>query len=176
MPFFVLELAEELELQPRFFGKDLQHTVEKMLIQKVEGTCSGQYGFIICVTGTHNVSKGLIRPGTGSAVFTVRYTCIVMRPFKGEVLDCVVTSVNKMGFFAEAGPLQIFVSNHLIPEDFEFTSGDEPAYVSTEETGLRIQTGAEVRVRIVGTRVDAQEIFCVGTIKDDFLGVIGLST
>lgn len=80
-----------------------------------------------------------------------------------------------MGFFAEAGPLQIFVSNHLIPDDFEYTAGDEPSYVSTDES-LRIQTGAEMRVRIVGTRVDAQEIFCVGTIKEDYLGVIGLTT
>lgn len=27
----------------------------------------------------------------------------------------------QMGFFAEAGPVQIFVSNYLIPEDSEFS-------------------------------------------------------
>ena len=32
---------------------------------------------------------------------------VVFRPFKGEVLDAVVTTVNKMGFFAEVGPLQV---------------------------------------------------------------------
>ena len=32
--------------------------------------------------------------------------------------------------------------------------------------------GAEVRLRVVGTRMDANEIFCVATMKDDYLGVI----
>ncbi|KAJ4832255.1 hypothetical protein Tsubulata_023821 [Turnera subulata] len=35
----------------------------------------------------------------------VEGTC---RPFKGEILEAVVTMVNKMGFFAEAGPAQIY--------------------------------------------------------------------
>lgn len=39
----------------------------------------------------------------------------------------------QMGFFAEAGPVQIFVSNHLIPEDFEFSALDDPCYVSSDE-------------------------------------------
>ena len=39
--------------------------------------------------------------------FPIRYMAVVFRPFKGEVLDAVVTTVNKMGFFAEVGPLQV---------------------------------------------------------------------
>lgn len=62
-----------------------------------------------------------------------------------------------MGFFAEAGPLQVFVSAHLIPEDFEYNQVDEPAFVSADEE-VRIQQGTEVRMRIVGTRTDANEI------------------
>ena len=62
-----------------------------------------------------------------------------------------------MGFFADAGPLQLFVSNHLIPDDFNFVSADEPAFVSADEA-VRVQAGAEVRMRIVGTRMDATEI------------------
>ena len=62
-----------------------------------------------------------------------------------------------MGFFADAGPLQLFVSNHLIPEDFEFSAAGDPAFVSADEA-VRITAGAEVRLRIVGTRMDANEI------------------
>jgi DNA-directed RNA polymerase II subunit RPB7 len=29
-----------------------------------------------------------------------------------------------------------------------------------------------VRLRIVGTKMDQTEIFCIGTMKEDFLGVI----
>lgn len=62
-----------------------------------------------------------------------------------------------MGIFAEAGPLNLFVSNHMIPEAFEFDTSHEPCYV-TAEGDEKILPGCEVRLRIVGTRVDATEI------------------
>ncbi|PQP98993.1 DNA-directed RNA polymerase II subunit RPB7 [Prunus yedoensis var. nudiflora] len=71
----------------------------------------------------------------------------------------------KMGFFAEAGPIQIFVSNHLIPDEMEFQYGDMPNY-TTSDGSVKIQKDSEVWLKIIGTR------FCIGTIKDDFLGVI----
>lgn len=133
------------------------------------------------------MGQGAIRDGgTGSATFSLRYGCLVFRPSRGEVLDAVVASVSKVGFFADAGPMQVFVSNHLIPEEYDFSSGGsggagaggagasgggEPAFVAADE-GSRVAPGAEVRLRVVGTRMDANEIFCVATMKDDYLGVI----
>lgn len=52
-------------------------------------------------------------PSTGQARFKCSYTAIVMKPFKGEVVDGKVSNVNKMGFFAHVGPLQVFVSSHV---------------------------------------------------------------
>ena len=41
--------------------------------------------------------QGIIRQdGTGLATFTIEYQCIVCRPYKGEVMDCIVASVNKV--------------------------------------------------------------------------------
>lgn len=37
----------------------------------------------------------------------------MFRPFKGEVLDAVVTKVNKVGMFTQIGPLSCFVSKHV---------------------------------------------------------------
>lgn len=62
-----------------------------------------------------------------------------------------------MGFFAEAGPLQVFVSNHLIPDGFEFNTAHEPCY-QTADGEQKIVPASEVRLRIVGTRVDASDI------------------
>ncbi|KAI7982503.1 hypothetical protein LOK49_LG15G01328 [Camellia lanceoleosa] len=123
-------------------------------MKDVEGTCSGRHGFVVAITGIENVGKGLIRDGTGFVTFPVKYQCVVFRPFKGEILEAVVTMVNK-----------------LIPDDLEFQSGDMPNY-TTSDGSVKIQKESEVRLKIIGTRVDATEIFCIGTIKDDFLGVI----
>lgn len=50
----------------------------------------------MAVTGIENIGKGLIRDGTGFVTFPVKYQCVVFRPFKGEILEAVVTMVNKV--------------------------------------------------------------------------------
>lgn len=63
---------------------------------QVEGTCDGQHGFILGVLKMLELGKGLVREGTGSALFNCSYQCLAFAPFKGEVLDVLVTSVNKV--------------------------------------------------------------------------------
>ena len=78
----------------------------------------------------------------------MRFNAIVFRPFKGEVFDAVVTQVNKLGFFAQVGPLQVFVSKHLIPSDMKFDPQSQPAaYVSeiSDESPQRVTKDSEER-------------------------------
>ena len=99
-------------------------TVKQKLLNEVEGTCSGKYalkillidllvclfllkqlnfvwnnlryGFIIAITTIDTIGTGLIQPGRGYVIYPVEYKAIVFRPFKGEVLDAVVSQVNKV--------------------------------------------------------------------------------
>lgn len=48
---------------------------------------------IIAIT---EIKMGVIEIGRGSIVFAVKYKAVVFRPFEGEVLDAVVTQVNKV--------------------------------------------------------------------------------
>ncbi|WZZ90168.1 hypothetical protein YC2023_118747 [Brassica napus] len=113
--------------------------------------------------------NGLVRNGTAFVTFPLKYQCVVFRPFKGQILEAVVTLVNKAIWDSsrKLGCSDIC----LIPDDTEFQAGDMPNY-TTSDGSVKIQKECEVRLKIIGTRVDATEIFCVGTIKDDFLGVI----
>lgn len=51
---------------------------------------------MIAVTAIDSIGAGLIQPGQGFVVYPVKYKAIVFRPFKGEVLDAIVTQVNKV--------------------------------------------------------------------------------
>ena len=66
----------------------------------------------------------------------------------------------QMGFFADAGPLQIFVSQHLIPSHYRVEITDDAAFES-EENAPPIKAGAFVRVRIVGLKAEANQLVCV---------------
>lgn len=55
-----------------------------------------RYGFITTITTIDTIGTGLIQPGRGYVVYPVEYRAIVFRPFKGEVLDAVVSQVNRV--------------------------------------------------------------------------------
>jgi len=46
---------------------------------------------VVAITGIEDIGKGLIRDGTGFVSFPVKYQCVVFRPFKGEILEAVVS-------------------------------------------------------------------------------------
>merc|ERR1739838_536830 len=48
-----------------------------------------------------SIGDGEILPGRGFCRFPIKYKAIVFRPFKGEVVDGVVTQVNKVGLMVD---------------------------------------------------------------------------
>jgi hypothetical protein len=68
--------------------------LESKLYSDVEGTCSGQFGYIIAVISILDIGKGM--GGNGQAEFITRYRAIVFKPFKGEVVNGVGNNVNKV--------------------------------------------------------------------------------
>jgi hypothetical protein len=61
--------------------------------------CLTVSSYIISVVTINDIGEGKIMPGTGQARFKCSYTAIVMKPFKGEVVDGKVVNVNKVSFF-----------------------------------------------------------------------------
>ncbi|NXI44286.1 RPB7 polymerase, partial [Galbula dea] len=132
--FYHISLAHEILLHPRYFGPNLLTTVKQKLFTEVEGTCTRKYGFVITVTTINNIRAGVIQPGRGFILYPVKYKAIVFRPFKREVLDTVVTQVNKIGLFNEIGPMSCFVSCHSIPSKMEFDrNSNPPCYKTMDE-------------------------------------------
>ena len=52
--------------------------------------------YIISVITITSIGEGKILPSTGQARFKTTYTAVVMKPFKGEVVDGKVVNVNKV--------------------------------------------------------------------------------
>ena len=90
------ELTHTILLHPSYFGPRMLQFLESKLYADVEGTCSGQYGYIIAVVSILDIGRGMVLSGTGQAEFVTRYRAIVFKPFKGEVVDGVVNNVNKV--------------------------------------------------------------------------------
>ena len=169
--YYLKELNHSLKLHPAFFTANLKDHLKKRLLAEVEGSCSGRYGYIVCVLKIIKIDKGIINLD-GHAEYQIKYQCIVSKPFKGEVVEGIVNSVNKMGFFCEVGPLNVFISTHLIDNSFAFDPNGNPPCFTDGSSDLKIQKGASIRLKLVGIKADASQIFAIGSIKEDYLGIV----
>ena len=63
-----------------------------------------------------------------------------------------------MGFFVDVGPLPVFVSTEQMPGDMVFdASAVNPSFVSHDKS-VQIAKDDQVRLKIMGLRIDATEI------------------
>lgn len=148
----------------------MKEYLRNKLYEDVEGTCDGSY-YIICVMDPTDISEGRVVPGEARAEYTIRYRAVVWKPFKGEVLDGTVSSVNRMGFFADVGPLSVFVSSNMVPGDVRWDPNATPPQY-TNNTDTVIEKGSQLRIKIMGTRSDVGSMFAIGSIKEDYLGTL----
>lgn len=83
-------------LHPKYFGPQLMEMIKQKLCTDVEGSYSQTYGVIIAMMNIVNIGDGIAQPGLGFVIWPVEYWAIVCRPIKGEVVDAIVTKINKV--------------------------------------------------------------------------------
>ncbi len=54
----------------------------------------------------------------------------------------------------------------------EFDANSTPPCYKTADESIVIKEDDEIRFKIIGTRVDANDIFAIGTLMDDYLGLV----
>jgi DNA-directed RNA polymerase subunit E'/Rpb7 len=111
--FFLIEREDEVALPPRAFTRDIEKKILAELRRKVQGRCTGRFGYTILVKRLEEFGNALLNEDTGWAHFPVKYLALVFGPFKNEVLPAHVVGLNETGLFAEAGPLVIYVSKNV---------------------------------------------------------------
>lgn len=85
-------------MHPSYFNQALRGHLSNELRRQVEGSCSGRLGYVVAVINEETEDgswRGRIMED-GQAVFSLKYRAVVYRPFRGEVVDGVVSSVNKV--------------------------------------------------------------------------------
>ncbi len=78
-----------------------------------------------------------------------------------------MNQTNAHGFFALIGPVKVFVPEDHMPGDFNFDN-NSGVWISADEN-VSIKEGSNVRLRVL--QVKPLDGFCLGSIRDDFLGL-----
>ena len=153
-----MTLTRTLHLHPKFLGSKLRSILITKLHKDVEGSCLGESGYVVLVVSIDEIGHGKVVDGTPLVAFPCKFKAVVCRPFRGEVLDAVVTGVIRDGFHAEAGPLEFYVATGNLPPGMELEdTGDTLRFVSADSR-LRIATGDSVRLRVMGYQIQPNRI------------------
>mmetsp|Transcript_1697 Transcript_1697/g.5487 ORF Transcript_1697/g.5487 Transcript_1697/m.5487 type:complete len:173 (+) Transcript_1697:72-590(+) len=167
--YFLTTMDRTIKLHPRHFGPRIDEQIRAQLSAEVEGRYLEGFGHVVAVFGADHVGMGIVDEETSFAHFSVRFRAIVCRPFKGEIVDGIVTSVSQQGIIVEVGPFQVFVSQSHMPRGVEFKTDGPPAFVGQGES-FRIQRATTVRLKIMGTLEKGSKITSLGTVAPDWLG------
>jgi DNA-directed RNA polymerase II subunit RPB7 len=166
--FFVLTFEQPIIMAPSCLYKDLQALIKAKLIEKVLGSVSEKYGYIVCVIKVDEPTAGKILDTSGDVLFNVRYKAVVMKPFPGEVVDGVIEKVDKWGVHVEVGPIKVFISNSNFPIDFEYCE-NQNCYISKSQND-KLSIDTEIRFRILNVQFESNNFHPTGTMNEDYLG------
>mmetsp|Transcript_100735 Transcript_100735/g.285535 ORF Transcript_100735/g.285535 Transcript_100735/m.285535 type:complete len:179 (-) Transcript_100735:44-580(-) len=172
--FYIMDMCTYLLVKPEYCGPGYHEYLEEALRQKVEGSVQEKCGLVIAVKNSGPIDKGKIQEGTGLIMVSMKYKAVVLQLFKNEVVDCEVVEVNKLGFFAEIGPVRVFVSKISLAEGWAYTenemySAGGPAYKS-EDGSQVIRRESAVRIRLIATKEESDRLMAIGTTNGEFLG------
>ena len=175
--FYKKSLAHTVLLHPRFFARNLKDRLKKTLVREVSGSNLGMDGYVVavCRVEDRDVSRGKLQTATGQAVFHIKFEAILLRPYVNEVVQAEVVLCNRLGLFARVGPMEIFVSAHLMGDDFKGGWNPEKQEWRTKtavEEPMTISNGMPVLLRIVSCDLREGKWTLSGRMNQAYLGAV----
>ena len=170
--FFLTTLNQNIYISAKFFNENIKKKLLSTLVGTVEGIEAQPFGTICIVTEVFNkLGKGKLIVGSSSALYSLTYRAVTFRAFKGEVFDSVITNVTNIGFFAEAGFLEIFVSKNQMPFNLLYQK-KKKSFSNLSEPESYFTKDSVVRIRILSIKNYKNPNHALGTINGEFLGMV----
>ena len=115
-----LLLKKPVYIKPSLLNKNLNESILKKITDKYNGKCAAE-GYI--KTDSIKIIKRTIGKLDGSNFkgyikFDVVFSADICNPVNGSIIKCIIKNVNKLGLFAQDGPLSI-----IIPRDYHESKG-----------------------------------------------------
>mmetsp|Transcript_23568 Transcript_23568/g.45771 ORF Transcript_23568/g.45771 Transcript_23568/m.45771 type:complete len:176 (-) Transcript_23568:318-845(-) len=170
--FFITTLNQNIYISAKYFKNDLKKNLISTLLGTVEGSNAGPFGNIVIVTDICNKwGQGKLLIGSPSAMYNITFRAITFRPFKGEIFDAIITNITNVGFFSEAGILQIFISKNQIPFGYVY-NGEKKIFFNPINPKEKFSKESIIRTRVISVKNEKNPNHVIGTVNEPFLGLL----
>jgi DNA-directed RNA polymerase subunit E'/Rpb7 len=119
--YFNCILKKRIVVDPKYLNENIDNYIEEYLKSKIEGTCIDE-GYIKPETiKILKKSVGMLMGSrfTGDITYEIAYTADICNPIVGNIIECKVRFINKLGIMAYNGPINVVISKqfHINDED-----------------------------------------------------------
>ncbi|EAL50138.2 DNA-directed RNA polymerase II subunit, putative [Entamoeba histolytica HM-1:IMSS-B] len=168
--FFTLSfliLSYTIQVTPEHLNGGIEDYLDKY-ISETTGYNKDYECIVICVLNVLEHKPIRIAEGTGNVVFSVKFEAIVQKIIRSEVVDGIISSVNKEGVTVDVGSWKNIHVTASKVADCEYVE-QSGCYRDKDRTSqYQIRKGSHVRVRsdVVDYNINGKK--CLGTIERSF--------
>lgn len=166
------QMISSVHVPPSQFGPHIFDFVNHELRKNVIGKCFGIKGQVMDILRIVSYGDGKIcsMSDKNGISYDVCYVARMFAPYKGEIIDGIVETVEVHGMIVQVGPCKIHIASSSVslPPDITYQNGK---YISDDKLVV-IVPKSYVRLKILELRHHSNEIYGVGTISGDGLGLL----
>lgn len=169
--FYKIKLKDYVNLNPEFFGDDLESSIKQKLIHSYQNKTSEELGLVITVLEIHSIGQGFKLPEDPSRHYVVEFTIIAYIPKLHEVVQGEIRSVTNFGVFVNLGIIDGLV--HLTQTMQDQVSFSKTGVIQGSKTNQSLKTGDKVRASIVAVSFkDLRDVKIGLTMRQPGLGAL----
>ena len=167
-PYINTKLHTIVTIQPNQMNNDIYTHMKNNLIERLEGKCYRNYGYISKIYEILERSDGMIEPENpmAAALYNVKISCRLCIPLKNRYIICRVDKISSMLTCVLNGPIKVMITNERINKE-KFTLGKTGIVVKTTNGGKLLQRGDYVKVKIDAKKFNDRDevIMCIGILE-----------
>ncbi|KAH9578728.1 RNA polymerase Rpb7 [Trypanosoma melophagium] len=187
--FYKLELQKIIKIRPHLLECTLHRHLARYLRNAVEGqplqmplvkssdgevvrADQGSSAVIIAVLDILNTEtlEGRVLDD-GSVSFLLHYEAIVFKLHRGEVVDLMVATVEREGWWGDVmGVGKMYISRGQMGSEWVYESDGVEGIWITKDGSRSVKAGEIVRVRVVAETPQSEGVVAIGSMIGKYLG------
>lgn len=168
--FFKCILTKKIIVQSKYLNENINQYIFEHLKNKVEGICINE-GYIkpdSIVILKKSIGMLLGSKFTGDITYNIAYTADVCNPVIGNVLECKVKFINKLGILGNNGPITIIVGKQFHTNDESLSHIKENDIIKVEVIAKKFSLN-DKEIKIIAKLYNENDKFESKKMKKDLV-------
>jgi len=149
-------ITKNVPIKPRFINNKIDEYILESLNNKLSGKCCNE-GYIkknsikIEKKSLGNISYG---DSSNQIIYSVTFVCEICLPVIGNVYECIIENINKMGVIGfsqenNSKPIYVLIPRDYIGEDVKLSDLKEGDSIYTKVSGIRYKHNDSI-IQVIG--------------------------